>query len=175
MWFQNWTCAQRKFDLKSNGWFRKEIARHQGRLPLYNIPLISFNIFAKYKFLLRANVSLSLSKQRHATHGKVFFLGMDKLKWHNLNNWFFFIFVKEIKVSKNTVDREKKGPFRSKWNKLRHKYSVVCCHWCLYNYKQKWTRFGVTLSVVSFAALVWSRHATRFYPRSVTRSSNDCK
>ena len=106
---------------------------------------------------------------------KFFFLGMDKLKWHNLNNWFFFIFVKEIKVSKNTFDREKKGPFRSKWNKIRHKYSVVWCHWALYNYKQKWTRFGVTLSVVSFAALVWSRHATRFYPRSVTRSSKGCK
>ena len=36
-WFQNWTNAQREFDLKSQVWFQTKIARHEIQLPLYYI------------------------------------------------------------------------------------------------------------------------------------------
>ena len=33
--FQNWTRAQRKFDLKSQVWFQTKIAQHKVQLPIY--------------------------------------------------------------------------------------------------------------------------------------------
>ena len=35
--FQNWTSAQREFDLKSQVWFQTKIAGHEVQLPLYYI------------------------------------------------------------------------------------------------------------------------------------------
>ena len=32
-WFQNWTSAQREFDLKSQVWFQTKIARPEVQLP----------------------------------------------------------------------------------------------------------------------------------------------
>ena len=34
---QNWTSAQREFDLKSQVWFQTKIAQHEVQLPLYYI------------------------------------------------------------------------------------------------------------------------------------------
>ena len=34
-WFQNWTSAQREFNLKSQVWFQTKIAQHEVQLPLY--------------------------------------------------------------------------------------------------------------------------------------------
>jgi len=36
-WFQNQTSAQRKFDFKSQVWFRTKIAQPEVQLPLYYI------------------------------------------------------------------------------------------------------------------------------------------
>ena len=36
-WFQNWTSAQREFNLKSQVWFQTKIAQHEVQLPLYYI------------------------------------------------------------------------------------------------------------------------------------------
>ena len=54
VWFQNWTNAQREFDLKSQVWFQTKIARHKVQLPLY---YIHFEI-AQIQDLVSSNILL---------------------------------------------------------------------------------------------------------------------
>ena len=53
-WLQNWTSAQREFDLKSQVWFQTKIAQHEVQLPLY---YIHFEIAQKQN-LVSSNILL---------------------------------------------------------------------------------------------------------------------
>ena len=53
-WLQNWTSAQREFDLKSQVWFQTKIAQHEVQLPLY---YIHFEI-AQIQDLVSSNILL---------------------------------------------------------------------------------------------------------------------
>ena len=48
-WFQNWTSAQREFDLKSQVWFHTKIAQHEVQLPLYYIHCTCNNLICYFK------------------------------------------------------------------------------------------------------------------------------
>ena len=49
--FQNWTSAQRQFDLKSQVWFQTKIGRHGVQLPLYYIHFKSYGLLSILIFI----------------------------------------------------------------------------------------------------------------------------
>ena len=79
-WFQNWTSAQREFDLKSQVRFQTKIARHEVQLPLYYIhfeiaqiqDLVSSNIlFIQYWAGLKLNSSIFWEEKIRVLETKV--------------------------------------------------------------------------------------------------------
>ena len=62
-WFQNWTSAQREFDLKSQVLFQTKIARHEVQLPLYYIHFVIIQSFVNINIYLSTSENPVLKKK----------------------------------------------------------------------------------------------------------------
>ena len=102
-WFQNWTSAQREFDLKSQVWFQTKIARHEVQLPLY---YIQFGI-VQIQDLVSSNILLMQYWAGLKLNSSIF--GVWKQKLQNLPHDTLFLFF-----SCNFIDYFKKA-LKSDW------------------------------------------------------------
>ena len=91
-WLQNWTSAQREFDLKSQVWFQTKIAQHEVQLPLYYIhfeiaqkqDLVSSNILLiQYWAGLKLNSSIFWEEKIRVLETKV----------AKFATWYFMSFI----------------------------------------------------------------------------------